>query len=86
MCLEDINRDDVHNLKENKKYFSQKQKEVEFVDEITYSLTDTAFISKKEPKLEQKDRNIVQKIQLNIPDHITRTLDAITSQLQIINK
>jgi len=55
-----------------------KEKEVEFVDEITYSLTDTAFVSKKETKVEEKDPNIVQKIQLNIPDHITKTIDAIT--------
>jgi len=68
----------LDNLKENKKYFRMKEKEVEFVDEITYSLTDTAFVSKKETKVEEKDPNIVQKIQLNIPDHITKTIDAIT--------
>jgi hypothetical protein len=49
-------------MKENKKYLSAKKKDVEFVNDITYSLTDNAFISKKETKVHEKDPNIVQKV------------------------
>jgi len=71
----------LEDLKEEKKYFENREKEVEFVNDMTYSLTDTAFISKKQTKRKEKNPNIVQKIELNLPTHITKTLDAITNQL-----